>query len=170
MTDFDDINTNNTPQGCGGSVLAAVAIMAAVIALLCLLPSCGTRRVVQTDKAEIATTAASTVIRDTVQVYISVRDSVSRRDSVSTLIRGDTVMIERWRYIDRWHASDTSRNASYNAVDTVRYEVTRTVTDTVEVPARLTRWQKCRMLLGDGLLCAILVAAVCAIVWWRKRK
>lgn len=85
---------------------------------------------------------------DTLIVLSERTDSVVVRDSVFTLVKGDTVLIREYHYRDRTNqaASDTYKASA----DTVWK--TRTVTEyktvTVEVERRLHWWQSLLMALG----------------------
>lgn len=92
--------------------------------VLLLLTSCASRQIVTTEQR--------TAVRDSVKMLTLMRDSVAIRDSVSVIMRRDTVFIERWRkhYIERW------RMDTVTAVrrDTVFLEKIQT---TEKTPARV---------------------------------
>ena len=106
-----------------------------ILALLCT--SCRTRTVTR----EVPVVLNHTTENNTVSI---VRDTLLMRDSVYHYVNGDTVRIERW-------------NTIYNHEvlhDTITAEVVRevpvqvTTTEQVEVPRKLSWWQKTLMWLG----------------------
>lgn len=124
-----------------------------VILLLCLCAaSCRTRReVVEMVRYEQRTDT----VRDT-RVRV---DSVVVRDSIVTVIRGDTVTR------DRWHTQLHER-VRVDTVERVKmvteYE---TRTERVDVPRALAWWQTALMWLGAVSLAAGVVMAVLWIKW-----
>ena len=98
--------------------------------------------------------------RDTVSEIRWRIDSIHARDSIVTLIKGDTVRIERWhtQYRERLRV-DTVEKA---VVETV-YE-TKTETQVQEVN-RLAWWQKWLMWIGG-----IAIIAAAAMTAFRLRK
>lgn len=89
-----------------------------------LLTSCASRQMVATEQR--------TAVRDSIRLLTIRRDSVAIRDSVSVVIRRDTVFIERWRnhYIERWRVDTVSAVRR----DTVFLEKIQT---TEKTPARV---------------------------------
>ena len=89
---------------------------------------------------------------DSLWRMVIVSDSVSRRDSTVTVIKGDTVMIDRWHWLEAWHgnASDTGHASAVTdkASRIAEVHVTETVTETVEKPMPLTWWQRALMWAG----------------------
>lgn len=89
------------------------------------------------------------------------RDSIYFRDSIIMREKGDTVFVDRWRYIYR----------DKLVTDTLL------VNDTVQVPyqieKQLTRWQQTKMDVGGwaiGVLSGVLVLGVGYVVRWIVRK
>ena len=89
-----------------------------------LLTSCASRHIVTAEQR--------TAVRDSVRLLTVLRDSVAIRDSVSVMMRRDTVFIERWRnhYIERWRVDTVSAVRR----DTVFLEKIQT---TEKTPARV---------------------------------
>lgn len=91
------------------------------------------------------------------------RDSIYVQDSVFVREKGDTVFVDRWRYVYR----------DKLITDTLL------VNDTVRVPypieKQLSRWQRTKMDVGGwtiGVLSGVLVLGIGYVVRWliRKRK
>lgn len=139
------------------TLLMAVFI-AGIISALC---SCRTKKETQSERiADVSQEVASRA--DTLIVWKERTDSVVVRDSVFTLIKGDTVFIKEYHYRDRAQKIDA---AAYQASkDTVWKERTvteyRTKIETVEVERKLAWWQKALMWSGAAALLALLVMFV----------
>ncbi len=91
------------------------------------------------------------------------RDSIYVQDSVYIRDKGDTVFVDRWRYVYR----------DKQVTDTLL------VNDTIRVPypieKQLTRWQQTKMDVGGwaiGVLSGVVILGVGYVVRWliRKRK
>ncbi len=127
------------------SIRKIIAIVCVPILLLC---SCKTRYVTTEVPVAVEHTTES------VRVDI-VRDTLIQRDSVITLIMGDTTIIERWH-----HVADVSRMIHTDTVVEYREKpVTVTKTEVREVNV-LHWWQKCLMWAGALLMAAIAVMGV----------
>lgn len=129
--------------------------------LLMALPACNPCRQIASHDLVQSDSLAKTERLHTVELRT---DSVHVRDSVITVIRGDTVLTDRWH--TRYH-----ERVRVDTVDRVERQTvyrTRTVTRQVAVPQTPTVLQ--RLLQASGV--AAIVAAVCAIAMflWRKRK
>lgn len=94
------------------------------LVLLMLLTSCASRQMVTTEQR--------TAVRDSIRLLTVLRDSVAIRDSVSVVMRRDTVFVERWRnhYIERWRVDTVAAVRR----DTVFLEKIQT---TEKTPARV---------------------------------
>ena len=116
-----------------------------VLAVLALLSGC---RSVQYVPVE-------TVKHDSIYLHKVTRDSILRYDSIYVRDAGDTVWLEKYKYVyrDRWR-TDT--------LVSVR-------TDTVSVPypveRKLTRWERVKMEAGGYAIVAG-CAAVLVVVGW----
>lgn len=123
-------------------------VIAICVMLFLLLVSCKTNEIVREIPIPIEHTT------ENVRVDI-IRDTLFRHDSVTTYIKGDTTIIEKWH---------TLQNVNhYTKADTVvEYRekpvtVTQTVTKEVNV---LKWWQKCLMWAGGILLSIIVVMGI----------
>lgn len=100
-----------------------------------------------------------TVRLDSIYLTQTLRDSIVRYDSVYVRDRGDTLYVERWKYLYR---------------DKVRVDTMVSVrVDTLSVPypveRELTRWQRLKLELG-GWAFGIIVTAALVIVGWLVYK
>ena len=123
--------------GCRSFLSIAAALF--LLFMLCLLCGCGSTRVVTVE----------TVRTDTTYITRHERDSIHVHDSIRIHEAGDTVRIDRWhtKYIESIK-HDTTYIAKTDSVP-VPYPVE------VEVPARLTWWQRIRIYAG-GIALALL--------------
>jgi len=109
-----------------------------------------------------------TVRTDTLKVAHIVTDSVfvERHDSVVSYIKGDTVMVEKWHWRDRWRDRVSHDTIYKSRTNTVRVAVPQQQTE------QLTKWQKTRIKIANWLLWAVgalLVAIVGRFVWRLRR-
>ena len=104
-----------------------------------------------------------TVRHDTLYINKVRRDSIVKYDSVHVREKGDTVWLEKYRYlfVDKWRTDTLYVNR----------------TDSVQVPypveRELTRWQRFRMEVGGVALFALLAGMLGVAGWlawkrWRK--
>lgn len=116
------------------------AIIWALFGLMLLLASCRTSHVpVET-------------VRTVYQVRDSIRyDSIYRHDSIYIRLIGDTV----YKYISKvdYKYLYLTRRDTLATVDTIR------IREVVEVPAKLTRWQRAKMQLGGWAIMALVLTA-----------
>ena len=83
---------------------------------------------------------------DSVYVNKVQRDSIRLQDSIFVFVKGDTVRIEKYKYLYRDRV----------VVDTVRLVERDSVQVPVPVEKPLTRWQKWKLDLGGFAMAAIL--------------
>lgn len=98
--------------------------------------------------------------KDSIYIHQLKRDSIYLRDSVYIREKGDTVFVDKFKYLYK----------EIVKIDTFRMEHTDTITTVVEVEKPLTRWQKLKMELGGiafGVCVALLAILVGMII---KRK
>lgn len=125
--------------GCGFFALALMLVV-----MLCLLSGCTTTRYVEVPGPSHT---------DTVRITQQQRDSIHIHDSiyVSEKRQGDTVFVQTVKWHTQWRdrlVRDTFRLVS---IDSIPYPVKVPV----EVPAKLTYWQRLRMQMGDIVLIAL---------------
>ena len=89
-------------------------------------------------------------------------DSIYQRDSIYTLIKGDTVYQYRYKYLYRYLTT--------NSTDTIL------INDSINVPypveKQLTRWQQMKIELGGwafGIVIAFLLLIIGRIVIWVQK-
>jgi len=135
-------------KGC--APIAAGFILAALACLLISLAGCKAQKVVERVEVPVPIVQEHTI--ESVKID-HVRDTLIQRDSIFHFVKGDTVKIERWHFLQG------SRNVV--RVDTVHK------TDSVEVPVEVVRektrevekplkwWQEVLMWMGVGLLAVI---------------
>lgn len=88
-------------------------------------------------------------------------DSILVRDSITVDRRGDTVIVDRWRWRERYH---TTHDTIY-----------RSHADTIAVPypveAKQSKWQKATHTVGSIAIGAALCAIIILGLWlWKRRK
>lgn len=92
-----------------------------------------------------------------------VRDTIIQKDSTITLIKGDTLIIEKWHHV----ASVSNMMVADTVRDSIPKVVTVTKTEIKEVEKPLGWWQKTLMWAGGiGLLAIALFLAF--KIWIRK--
>ena len=110
---------------------------------VCVLAGCAPQKEVERGEVPVLTTQAHRVERVSVE---HCRDTVVRRDSVFHYVKGDTVLIERWHYLQ-----NTARAVRVDTVvktDSIEVPVTMTRTIAREVARPLAWWQKALMAMG----------------------
>ena len=91
-----------------------------------------------------------TVKTDSVYVNKVQRDSIRLQDSIFVFVKGDTVRIEKYKYLYRDRV----------VVDTVRLVERDSVQVPVPVEKPLTRWQQWKIELGGFAMAAIAIAVL----------
>ena len=123
-----------------------------ILALVCLLFGC----------KQVQYVPVETVRLDSIYLTQTLRDSIVRYDSVYVRDKGDTLYVERWKYLYR---------------DKVRVDTMVSVrVDTLAVPypveKRLTRWERVKMEAGGVAIGGffLLLAAIVAYIVYRSRR
>lgn len=132
-----------------------------VIAFLLLLTTCSCTPKTVTIREEVPVYLHDTLTNTIVRI-----DSLVERDSIyfETFIKGDTVSLTK--YVEKWRTKTDIKH------DTIIHEIEVPITYTecteveVEVPAKLTKWQ--RFAQGLGNLTFFLSIAAVAVYLWRK--
>ena len=94
-----------------------------------------------------------TVKTDSVYVNKVQRDSIRLQDSIFVFVKGDTVRIEKYKYLYRDRV----------VVDTVRLVERDSVQVPVPVEKPLTRWQRWKLDLGSFAMAAIAIAVLVVV-------
>ncbi len=88
-------------------------------------------------------------------------DSILVRDSITVDHRGDTVIVDRWRWRERYHTTHDTIYRSH--VDTIAVPYT--------VEAKQSKWQKATNTVGSIAIGAALCAIIVLGLWlWIRRK
>ena len=94
-----------------------------------------------------------TVKTDSVYVNKVQRDSIRLQDSIFVFVKGDTVRIEKYKYLYRDRV----------VVDTVRLVERDSVQVAVPVEKELSRWQRWKLDLGSFAMAAIAIAVLVVV-------
>lgn len=94
-----------------------------------------------------------TVKTDSVYVNKAQRDSIRLQDSIFVFVKGDTVRIEKYKYLYRDRV----------VVDTVRMVERDSVQVPVPVEKELSRWQRWKLDLGGFAMAAIVIAVLVVV-------
>lgn len=94
-----------------------------------------------------------TVKTDSVYVNKVQRDSIRLQDSIFVFVKGDTVRIEKYKYLYRYRV----------VVDTVYKAQCDTIRVPYPVEKPLTRWQKWKLDLGGFAMAAIAIAVLVVV-------
>ena len=158
MTDFDELKKlkaqclRDITEALPDYVNRLNSIDTRLIALcaLILLTGCKTKERIVT---------VETVRTDTTYITRHERDSIHEHDSthVSEKQRGDTIFVE----VSRWRTKSVERQVHDTCYVATHDTVPQPYPVEVEVPARLSWWQRLRMQLGGALL--LLLAG--GVVW-----
>ena len=116
-----------------------------VLAIVCLLCGC----------KQVQYVPVETVRLDSIYLTQMQRDSILRYDSVYVADKGDTVWLEKYKYLyrDRWR------------VDTLVSVRTDTVSVPYPVERKLTRWERVKLEAG-GYAIVIGFCVVLVVVGW----
>ena len=125
------------------------------IIILLILAACFTSCRTQYIPVESVRTEYKT--RDSIRI-----DSIYQRDSIYTLVKGDTVYQYKYKYLYRYLTT--------NSTDTIL------INDSINVPypveKQLTRWQQMKIELGGwafGIVIAFLLLIIGRIVIWVQK-
>lgn len=126
-----------------------VKLITPILLIVAIWSSCSTTRFVQ----------AETVRTDSIYISQVQRDSIYMHDSIYVHAKGDTVVVESFRYIYR----------DKLVRDTVYVNHTDTISEPYPVEKQLSRWEQMKLELG-GLAIGLIIAAVIAlaVAAWRR--
>ena len=100
-----------------------------------------------------------TVRTDSIYINQVQRDSIYQHDSIYIHEKGDTVWMEKYKYIYR----------DKIVRDTMYFNRTDTIREPYPVEKELSRWQQMKLELG-GWVFGIIIAFVLLIFWWMVYK
>lgn len=144
----------NTLVGC--APIATGFFFALLACALISVCSCKPTKEVQVERVEVPVVVTQEHTVESVKID-HVRDTLIQRDSVFHYVKGDTVLIEKWHYLQG--SINVVRVDTLIKTDSVEVpvEVVRenTVTQINEVEKPLRWWQQALMWMGFGLLCLI---------------
>lgn len=125
-----------------------------ILLLLLCLAGCKTREIVKTEVVEVPRISV-------VERHDTVRDSIVRNDSVIIFQRGDTVFKEKWNTQVRWkdRIKTVEKTDTFAKVVQVPYKIH------VEVPAKLSRWQKLEIYCGRALMGLLAITGISWLSW-----
>ena len=134
--------------GCLNLIVMAVATMAA-FTICALLGSCATRRTVESNDHRQS---------DTLKTTVAIRDSIHILDSVylHEYSRGETVFVERTRWLTRYRDRHTTDTLYRSRTDTVM-QAYQTIQ---EVPVQPTPLHRLRIAMEDALAVAVMGVAI----------
>ena len=136
-----------------------------LLIIFILFCACHTQKQVQkeyvyvekTDSIQRLTSRIDSLLRLTIQ-----KDSIHEKDSVAVVIKGDTVMIDRWHTVYKEHTKSDSQKEKEIVHDTIYQTHTeyidRYIDKEVTVEVNVLRWwQKALMWIGGIALVAAVV-------------
>lgn len=138
--------------------VAAGFVLAALACFVITLCGCKSHKEVQVERVEVPVPIVQEHTIESVKID-HVRDTLIQRDSIFHYVKGDTVLIERWHWLQG--SSNVVRVDTLIKYDSIEVPVevvrekTRTVTKIEEVEKPLKWWQQALMWMGFGLLVVI---------------
>lgn len=101
---------------------------------------------------------AETVRLDTLYTSKTYRDSIKEKDSILIILKGDTLVKNHYKTVDRWSVrTDTFWRVRIDTVQ--RY---------YPVEARLTKWQKFKINAGEILIGLVIAFSVAGLFYLLK--
>lgn len=133
----------------------AAGLLACLVITLC---GCKSQKEVQVERVVVPVPIVQEHTIESVKID-HVRDTLVQRDSVYHYVKGDTVLVEKWHWLQG--STNTVRVDTLIKYDSIEVPVevvrekTRTVTKIKEVEKPLKWWQQALMWMGFGLMCLI---------------
>lgn len=148
---------------------ALIGVLLLMILSAVIMPSCTTTKHTTSESYIERTDTIRLTQRDTIRVIEARTDSVVVRDSVFTLIKGDTILVKEYHWRDR--ISDAISDKYQSKTDTCWRERTRIEykTKTIEIERKLSWWQKALQGLGAVVLICF-VAMVAHMIYMRTKS
>ena len=135
------------------NVLIGLALGIVVCLLLMLCSSCTTTRYVPVIEYKTDTVRVNRTERDSIWVYC--------HDSIVTNGQGDTVIIDRWHWRDRWRERVVHDTTYISKIDSVPSPYPGAAEH--QQTQQLTWWQQTRMHLGEAMLVVLAVLLIYGI-------
>ena len=133
--------------------IATAMLLGLLFCLVLSLCSCKPTKEIQVERVEVPVPIVQEHIVESVKLD-HVRDTLIQRDSIFHYVKGDTVLIEKWHYLQG--STNVVRVDTLLKTDSVQVPVEvvreKTVTQIQEVEKPLHWWQKLLMWLGVALL------------------
>lgn len=144
-------------EGC--APIAAGFILAVLLCLALSLCSCKAQKEIQIERVEVPVVVTQEHTVESVKID-HVRDTLIQRDSIFHFVKGDTVLIEKWHYLQG--KTNVVKVDTLHVYDSVPYpvEVEKVVTKVEEVEKQLSWWQKTKMGLGTMFIVLLVLAAM----------
>lgn len=139
--------------------IATGMVLAMLFCLVLSLCSCKPTKEVQVERVEVPVPIVQEHTIESVRVD-HVRDTLIQRDSIFHYVKGDTVLIEKWHYLQG--STNVVRVDTLIKVDSVQVPVEvvreKVVTKTEEVEKSLSWWQKTKMGMGTAFIVLLVLA------------
>ena len=145
-------------------------IACAIISMLC---GCRTTRYVPVESVRMEYKDRVVAVHDTVRDSVRVSNDVYRHDSVSVMLRGDTVYVERWHTLLQSISLQNRAERSKAAHDTLYVNRTDSVRVPVPVERKLTKWERVRLDFGTIAMVTVamaIIAGIGVLAWWLRRR
>lgn len=142
-------------------------------AIISMLFGCRTTRYVPVESVRTEYKDRVVAVRDTVRDSVLMLNDVYRHDSVSVMLRGDTVYIERWHTLLQSSSLQNRAERSKAVHDTLYVTRTDSVMVPMPVERKLTKWERAKMDFGTAAIVIAAMAIIAGIVilaWWLRRK
>lgn len=147
----------NVPSGCFSSLIGMFLALLACLLLSLMFAGCKAGKVV-TERVEVPVVVTQEHTIESVKID-HIRDTLIQRDSVYHYIKGDTVLIERWHYVQG--TTKATKVDTLHTYDSVPYPVTtEKVTTQIKEVNVLRWWQKLFIAIGGISLILLLLLMV----------
>lgn len=144
------MNEGIDKKGCIGVVLYMLIVFMVGLMLIAL-GACKSVKYVPVE----------TIKYDSIYITQHQRDSIYLHDSIFHKEKGDTILIEKW------HTKYIEKQVHDTLIQVERDTISQPYPYEVEVPARLSWWQKTRMHVGEVTLIALLAIGG---YWFVRRR
>ncbi len=142
-------------------------------AIITLLAGCRTTKYVPVENVRTEYKDRVVTVHDTVRDSVRTFNNVYRHDSMTVMMRGDTVFVDRWHTLRliKWEkATHMSNTVAGDSASSVRV-------DSVRVPypveRKLTKWERVKMDFGTAAIviaALAIMAGIVFVVWWIRKR